>query len=120
MTTDTYWNYPKEDGVTNSNYEDMQGFKSNDYGPWELAPSMESIPFGSRLWKKGMDKLFRPFYLNLMVKKDKKDEFRDIASFISGVGNGSWDVETIIPAHGDLVRGSNQFTKSVLQKHFNL
>jgi hypothetical protein len=120
MTTDTYWNYPKEDGVTNSNYEDMQGFKSNDYGPWELAPSMESIPFGSKLWKKGMDKLFRPFYLNLMVKKDKKDEFRDIASFISGVGNGSWDVETIIPAHGDLVRGSNQFTKSVLQKHFNL
>lgn len=57
MTTDTYWNYPKSDGVTNSNYEEVEDFKSNDYGSWELAPSMEEIPFGSRMWKKGMDKL---------------------------------------------------------------
>jgi hypothetical protein len=120
MTTDTYWNYPKEDGVTNSNYEDMEDFKSNDYGSWELAPALDGIPIGSRLWKKGMDKLFKPFYLNLMVKNDKKDEFKDIALFISGIGNGGWDVETIIPAHGDLVRGSSEFTKSVLKKHFNL
>eukprot|EP01083_Nonionella_stella_P041745 113068_1 len=84
----------------------MEGFQSNDYGSWELAPSMDEIPLGSRPWKKGMDKLFRPFYLNLMVKNDAKDEFRDIATFVSGVGggdDGSWDVETIIPAHGDLV-----------------
>ena len=66
-----------------------------------------------------MDKLFRPFYLNLMVKNDKKVEFNKIASFASGLGEFAWDVETVIPAHGDIVRGS-ALTKSVLKKHFDL
>jgi len=48
LTTDTYWNYPKGDGITNSNYESMEGFEANDYGPWELAPSVGKIPLGSR------------------------------------------------------------------------
>ena len=119
LATDTYWNYPKGDGVTNSNYQDMKNFDTNDFGPWELAPSMDGIPFGSRLWKQGMDKLFRPFYLNLMVKNDKKEEFRKIVSFICGMGENTWDVETVIPAHGDIVRGS-ELTKEVLKQHFNL
>ena len=123
MTTDTYWNYPKSDGVTNSNYEEMREFQDNDYGAWELAPEVGKIPIGSRLWKVGMDKLFRPFYMNLMVKRNSKEEFKKIASFISGnvdswVDN-SWEVETVIPAHGDIVRGST-LTKSVLREHFNL
>lgn len=119
LATDTYWNYPKGDGVTNSNYQDMKNFDTNDFGPWELAPSMEGIPLGSRLWKQGMDKLFRPFYLNLMVKNDKKEEFRKTTSFICGMGESTWDVETVIPAHGDIVRGSD-LTKEVLKRHFNL
>jgi hypothetical protein len=66
-----------------------------------------------------MDKVYRPFYLNFMIKNDKRDEFRKIASFICGEGDNAWDVETIIPAHGDVVRGSS-LTKLVLKKHFNL
>lgn len=120
ITTDTYWNYPKSDGVTNSNYKDIEDFEKNDYGPWELAPSLDGIPFGSSVWKKGMDKLFKPFYINLMVKQDKKSKFKQIASFISGVGEGSWNVRTIIPAHGDVVRGSGSFLSKVLKKHFDL
>jgi hypothetical protein len=120
LMTDTYWNYPKNDGITNSNYQDLRReFQGNDYGPWELAPSVEKIPIGSQLWKQGMDKLFRPFYLNFMIKNDKRDEFRKITTFICGEGENAWDVETIIPAHGDLVRGSS-LTKSVLKNHFNL
>lgn len=120
LMTDTYWNYPKNDGITNSNYQDLKEFQGNDYGPWELAPAVENIPIGSQLWKQGMDKLFRPFYLNFMIKNDKRDEFIKIASFICGEGNDScWDIETIIPAHGDIVRGAT-LTKSVLKNHFNL
>jgi len=68
-----------------------------------------------------MDKLFRPFYLNLMVKDKKRDDFREIATYISGLESSSpsWDIETVIPAHGDIVRG-NTFTKEVLRGHFDL
>jgi len=125
LTTDTYWNYPKSDGVTNSNYEDIPNNiqrSADDDGftfDWELAPSVEKIPFGTRLWKIGMDKLFRPFYLNLMIKNDKKSDFQKIAKFVSGLGDSCWDVETVIPAHGDVVRGS-KFVRNVLKDHFNI
>lgn len=118
LMTDTYWNYPGSDGVTNSNYDSMEQ-QLEDYGPWELAPNVENIPIGSRLWKVGMDKLFRPFYLNLMVKNEKQDDFQKITSFISGLSADGWDAETMIPAHGDIVRGSG-LIKSVLKEHFNL
>jgi Domain of unknown function (DUF4336) len=45
ITTDLYWNYPAT-GVPNSE------FGRDD--SWELAPAIEGIPFGSRLWKFGM------------------------------------------------------------------
>jgi hypothetical protein len=38
LTTDFFWNYPKE------------------------------VPFGTKLWKFGMDRIYRPFYFNLMIK----------------------------------------------------
>ena len=135
LTTDTYWNYPKSDGVTNSNYYDYtkaldkrEDDKKEKEDPfvsfnWELAPSVEKIPFGTRLWKIGMDKLFRPFYLGLMIRKDKKKEFKKVSSFISGINykgkSSSWDVETVIPAHGDIIRGSS-FVRQVLKDHFDL
>mmetsp|Transcript_14273 Transcript_14273/g.41877 ORF Transcript_14273/g.41877 Transcript_14273/m.41877 type:complete len:113 (-) Transcript_14273:194-532(-) len=71
LTTDTYWNYPNSDGGTNANYCGMVG-KEEDFGVWELAPGVGTILFVSRVWKIGMDKLFRPFYLNLMVKSDSR------------------------------------------------
>ena len=47
LTTDLYWNYPKGDGITNSNF-DYLAQKEEDLGPWELAPNVEQVPWGSR------------------------------------------------------------------------
>lgn len=132
LTTDTYWNYPK-DGITNSNYDALKekmlnesnnNEKEEDFGVWELAPLVDEVPLTSRLWKVGMDKLFKPFYLNLMIEEDKQMKFKEMCNFISGFAKTNteescWDVETIIPAHGDIVRGGT-FAKAVLKEHFNL
>jgi len=61
LTTDTYWNYPKGDGITNSNYGSLKerlrvttGRSDNgvsgdeDFGVWELAPEVENVPLTSR------------------------------------------------------------------------
>lgn len=110
MTTDLFWNYPKSDGVTNSNYETVVG-KQDDFGNWDLAPSVQNIPIGSNLWKLGMDKVFAPFYMNLMVQKQPK--LQDIVKHILD----EWNPTTLIPAHGDVIRGKT-LIQNVLQKHF--
>eukprot|EP00986_Skeletonema_menzelii_P004283 scaffold1453_cov140-Skeletonema_menzelii.AAC.6 len=113
LTTDLFWNYPSN-GRTNSQ---ISVDNREDFGPWELAPSVGEIPFGSTAWKFGMDKIFYPFYMNLMVKNDKRQTFNEIAKYITcGCG---WEVETIIPAHGDIIRGK-KVCREVLQKHFNV
>ncbi|KAL3924442.1 MAG: hypothetical protein SGILL_001039 [Bacillariaceae sp.] len=104
MTTDLFWNYPQSDGVPNSN---LQGDKE-----WELAPTVETIPLGSRLWKQGMDKVFLPFYKNLMVKN------RGYYDEVKKVLLEEWDIETLIPAHGDIIRGKD-LIRNVLSKHLN-
>lgn len=138
LTTDLYWNYPRGDGVTNGQVMDELALKGitiennelggeeGDFGVWDLAPYVGDIPFGSQIWGKvGMDKLFYPFYMNFMLKNDKKDKFKEIAKFITCGGgsseydNGGWEVETIIPAHGDIVRGK-ELCKTVLEAHFNI
>jgi hypothetical protein len=103
MATDLYWNYPQSDGVPNSNL----GAGGDE---WELAPKVHSIPIGSRLWKFGMDKVFLPFFKNLMIKDRTK--YDDIVNVILN----EWEVETIIPAHGDIIRGKS-VVRSVLKKH---
>ena len=105
LTTDFFWNYPANDGVTNSNLE------STETGPWELAPSVDPIPLGSKLWKFGMDQVYKPFYNNLMVQ-DKQSYQRIVDTILN-----KWDVATVIPAHGDLVRGK-PMVQQVLQTHF--
>mmetsp|Transcript_22257 Transcript_22257/g.31820 ORF Transcript_22257/g.31820 Transcript_22257/m.31820 type:complete len:561 (+) Transcript_22257:193-1875(+) len=114
LMTDLFWNYPSKDGVTNGQ---ISVNDKEDFGPWELAPSVGKIPFGSTAWKFGMDKIFYPFYMNLMVKNDKRQIFNEIARFITCGDN--WEVETIIPAHGDIIRGK-KVCREVLQKHFNV
>jgi hypothetical protein len=100
MTTDFYWNYPTPDGVPNSHRGGTE---------WELAPSVESIPFGSRLWKVGMDQAYRPFFKNLMVTdKGRYEKMVDIIL-------DDFDVETIIPAHGDIIRGDD--VEPTLREH---
>ncbi len=124
LFTDAYWNYPKKDGIPNSNYESFHDDNDDEESPfatfeWDLAPIVDQVPLGSRLWKFGMDKVYYPFFINLMVKDEKKEDFVKVTSFISGLSDPSWDIETIIPAHGDIVRGS-KFVRTVLKDHFQL
>jgi len=104
ITTDMFWNYP---GSVVPNKE----FGRDD--SWELAPVVDKIPLGSRAWKIGMDKIYAPFFSSFMVTD--RSEYRDICSHILNV----WDVETVIPAHGDILRGKD-LIRSVLTKFFNL
>jgi hypothetical protein len=100
LCTDLFWNYPAT-GIPNSQY-------GRD-DTWELAPSLDSIPFSSRLWKWGMDQVYAPFYRTFMVTDPV--EYRAIVHHILNV----WDVETVIPAHGDILRG-REFIQSVLKR----
>lgn len=101
LTTDLYWNYPTSDGVPNSHLGGSE---------WELAPAVDTIPFGSRLWKNGMDKVYLPFFKNFMIKD--RSRYDEIVKVILD----EWDIETVIPAHGDLLRGK-ELVQSVLSKH---
>lgn len=105
MTTDLFWNYPQPEGVPNSHL-------SGETGPWELAPSVSYIPIGSRLWKQGMDKVYLPFYKNLMVKD------RSYYKKVKKIVLEEWDIETLIPAHGDIIRGK-QVILDVLRRHLS-
>jgi len=113
IMTDTYWNYPQADGVPNSVYQRFPT-KQQDFGTWELAPKVD-VPFKSLLWKFGMDQVYRPFYMNLMVgsNQQRKQKFEEIATFILK----QFDAQTLIPAHGDIVRGAD-FIRQILQEHF--
>jgi hypothetical protein len=104
ILTDLFWNYPAN-VIPNSQYGQDDS--------WELAPVVDEIPLGSRLWKLGMDRVFHPFYSNFMVQDH--DEYRAIANHIVNV----WDVEMVIPAHGDILRGKD-FIHKVLTAHFRL
>ena len=104
MTTFLFWNYPQPEGVPNSHLDGD--------GEWELAPSVSSVPFGSKLWKKGMDKVYLPFYKTFMVKD--KSYFEEVKKIVLD----EWDVETLIPAHGDIIRGKERIRKE-LSKHLS-
>ncbi len=104
IATDFFWNYPA-DSVPNSQ------FGRDD--TWELAPLVEKVPLGSKLWKVGMDKIYAPFYNQFMVQNKK--EYRDIVDHVLNV----WDVEIVVPAHGDILRGK-EFIRDVLSKHFGV
>lgn len=127
IVTDLYWNYPRGDGVTNGDLAEKwesvaapasAGEDDEDFGVWELAPNVGDIPLGSKVWGKiGMDKLFYPFYMNVMVMPEKRKTFEEIARYIT-CGNG-WEVETIIPAHGDIVRGK-KVCRRVLETFFRI
>lgn len=104
LTTDLYWNYPSS-GIPN------EEFGRDD--TWELAPKLPEVPFGSRAWKFGMDKIYSPFYSNLMVKDSA--EYQKIADHIVNV----WQPEIVVPAHGDILRGKD-IILPILSEFFGL
>ncbi len=97
---------------------------------------MGPIPLGLRLWGKvGMDRLFRPFYANFMVGGDRRDVFEEMGRHVvacGGCGGSSggddddagWEVETIIPCHGDIVRGRqlcrHKMSRVVIVKNYDI
>ena len=107
ITTDLYWNYPQPDGVPNSN------LPASPIYDWELAPSLESIPLGSRVFFFAMNRLYLPIYKSLMVIQ--KETYQQIVDFIIN----QWQATTLIPAHGDLVRGKNVI-QQVLNRQLKL
>lgn len=110
LVTDFFWNYPGPDGIPNSSYQGYVSKENNlDYGEWELAPRAD-MPWKSLLWKFGMDQVYRPFYNNFMITKRK--EYLKVLSYILN----EWDIETLIPAHGDIIRGK-MLIHSILQSH---
>lgn len=118
LTTDFWWNYPSRNGVTNDQLRHLVDDLDHDdldvNGPWELAPEVGTIPLGTTLWKFAMDKIYLPVYLNLLVNKRGKD-FRDLAHYLCE----ELDVETIVPCHGDIVRGKS-LVRKLLRKHLGL
>lgn len=104
IVTDLFWNYP-------SSTIPNKWLGADDR--WELAPEVEEVPIGSKLWKFGMDQVYKPFYKSLMVQD--KSEYRAIVDHILNV----WDVEMVIPAHGDILRGKD-FIRKVFTDFFRV
>ena len=89
IVTDLFWNYPADE-IPNSQFE------KDD--TWDLAPRVK-IPFGTSLWKFGMDKIYAPFFNNFMVSD--QTAYRNVCNHIKN----EWDIENVIPCHGDIIRG---------------
>ena len=98
--SDTYWNYPSDSVSPNyANEMDVQ------------VPDFE-VPGNTIAWKFGMDKIYLPFYKNVMTL-GKKKEFAACKGKIL-----SFDVDIIVPCHGDVVHG-RELCSRVLQEHFS-
>lgn len=121
FTADLFWNYPAS---SKPNYWDSN--LSTDTNKQHLCSKIPSpvlatgelpevkVPFGTKLWKFGMDKVYHPFYNRLMVGK-KGDRHTKYMEYVDKLL--SWDVELIVPCHGDVIKGS-ELCKKVLTKHF--
>lgn len=120
LITDAYWNYPWSE---RPNYDLVSGTGMEHACPkvplpaatraGPFAPSVP-MPSGSRLWKVGMDKVYLPFYKRLMVGSsgERRDRYLErVARMLA------WEVECIVPCHGDVVRGRD-LCRRVLQSHF--
>jgi hypothetical protein len=115
---DAFWNYPESQLP---NY-----FGVSDTGAIHECPKMPvggltsdtlppiEVPLGTKLWKFGMDKVYLPFYKNLMVGKsgERRAKYEKAVAKVL-----SWNAEVIIPCHGDVIRGE-KLCRKVLSEHF--
>ena len=90
MASDSLWNYPEG---SMPNFYGIEGIGTLHECPKVPLSSNSNIevkvPFGTRLWKAGMDKVYLPFYKRFMIR-GKIDEYHIAVDKIL-----SWDVETI-------------------------
>ena len=88
IVTDLWWNYP-------GSREDVEGRAAD-------------VPLSTRLWKGGMDKIYRPVYNTLMRTPTCAQSYDTILSWV-------WDY--IAPCHGEPVATDG---KRVLREHLSL
>ena len=60
-----------------------------------------------------MDKIYLPFYKRLMV--NDKQRYEDVVEVMVD----EWEAHTIIPCHGDVIRGREKI-RQVLARHFKI
>jgi hypothetical protein len=87
IVTDLWWNYPRET---------------------DLPAGVPPPSTATKLWKTGMDRVFRPFYNRLMRTRSWNDSIDTVLS---------WDFDSIVPCHGDPVA---EKVKDILQTHLNI
>ena len=115
--SDVFWNYPSS---TLPNYVGIEetgkihecskvpiSYTSN------LLPEVK-VPFGTRMWKFGMDKVYLPFYKNFMVGKNniRREKYEKVINKLL-----DWNPEVIVSCHGDVIRGP-LLCQKVLKRHF--
>ena len=124
--TDFWWNYPSSD---RPNYDGVSGTGSihacprlpvslGSPEPAAAAGSLPSVPVpaGTRAWKLGMHKVYLPFYRRCMVGRrgERRQRYEQLARRVL-----AWDVEVLVPCHGDVVRG-RELCREVLESHWAL
>jgi len=129
--SDAFWNYP---GTARPNF-DGEGGSAGDQSSDEpkiptgsvhlcskvpaaeangVVPDVE-VPFGTRLWKWGMDTVYLPFYKLAMVGSsgERRTRYEQCVSKILD----TWCPEQVAPCHGDVLRG-RELCRRVLRAHF--
>lgn len=114
FVTDAFWNYPSSD---RPNFDAVT--RTGDVHDCSRVPVDSTrlpsvpVPFGTSAWKFGMDKVYLPFYRRVMVGKGtRRERYEECVSKIL-----SWDVELVVPCHGDIIRG-RELCARVLKQHF--
>lgn len=122
LVADAFWNYPRG-AYPNYRLEmELEGtygqhlcskaplpLQSLSYSPAGAIPSV-ALPFGTALWKFGMDRVYKPFYSRFMVGGGHKWE-----QYLAAVDRLlAWDVEVIAPCHGDIIRGRRTCRKALV------
>lgn len=120
---DMFWNYPAQ-AIPNFASE-MQA--EGTYAPHQCSkvavegtssgggalPAV-SVPFGTRLWKFGMDRVYAPFFQRAMVGRqgERRQRYEQAVQQLL-----AWDCEVIAPCHGDIIRG-RRTCRTALEKFF--
>ena len=87
FVTDLWWNYPTTTISTG-----------------------DAVPTSTRLWKFGMDAIYRPFYNAFMQGAQTTFDSR-LSTILS------WDWDSIVPAHGEPITGPD--AKATLLSHLS-
>mmetsp|Transcript_15214 Transcript_15214/g.21211 ORF Transcript_15214/g.21211 Transcript_15214/m.21211 type:complete len:323 (+) Transcript_15214:108-1076(+) len=121
IMTDTFWNYPSSDVPNYASVMEQNGIDTLHECPKmpvEGAPVNKKlpsvvVPFGSKLWKFGMDQVYLPFYKKFMVGNgERRPKFNRAVQKVL-----NWDADMIVPCHGDVIRGKD-LCQDVLKTHF--